>query len=151
MFSSTNGSLYLNSDAISVSTGIFANFSIAYLPTSPAWYAVPHATIYTLVIFSKSSFVSLISSNLTNSIADLIRKSISYFESNFTKNYDFNKFNKIEDKIVIYDNEELFLKNILIVNKVCYFSLFFQGLKGSQPPSCAVRHGERGFPSYFLE
>ena len=31
------GSLYLNSEAISVSTDIFASFSIAYLPTRPAW------------------------------------------------------------------------------------------------------------------
>ena len=45
VFSSINGSLYLNSDAISVITGIFANFSIATLPTSPAWNAVPHATM----------------------------------------------------------------------------------------------------------
>ena len=36
VFLSINGSLYLNSDAISGSTGICANFSIAYLPTSPA-------------------------------------------------------------------------------------------------------------------
>ena len=39
------GSLYLNSDAISTSTGILANFSITVLPSKPAWYAVPQATI----------------------------------------------------------------------------------------------------------
>ena len=36
VLSSTKGSEYLNSDAMSVSTGIFASFSIASLPIFPA-------------------------------------------------------------------------------------------------------------------
>ena len=44
-FSLINGSRYLNSEATSTSTGILHSFSIIYLPTTPAWYAVPQATI----------------------------------------------------------------------------------------------------------
>ena len=61
VFSSTKGSLYLNSEATSTSTGIFTNFSKIFLPTSPAWYAVPHATMQILLNLAKSSLVSVIS------------------------------------------------------------------------------------------
>ena len=46
---SINGSIYLNSDAISTLTGFLASLSITYLPTSPACIAVPQATIYILL------------------------------------------------------------------------------------------------------
>ena len=53
VFLSTRGERYLNSDAISASTGIFENFSIIALPVSPAWYAVPQATIYIFLTVCK--------------------------------------------------------------------------------------------------
>ena len=45
VLSSTIGSLYLNSDAISTSVGILQSFSIEFFPVSPACIAVPQATI----------------------------------------------------------------------------------------------------------
>ena len=41
-----SGSLYLNSDAISTTTGTLTSFSITYFPTIPACIAVPQATMY---------------------------------------------------------------------------------------------------------
>ena len=45
VFLSRDGSRYRYSEASSTSTGILPHFSIAYLPTNPALYAVPQATI----------------------------------------------------------------------------------------------------------
>ena len=51
VFLSRLGSRYRYSEANSTSTGIFPHFSIAYLPTNPALYAVPHAIITILLNF----------------------------------------------------------------------------------------------------
>ena len=45
VFLSKLGSRYRYSEASSTSTGICPHFSIAYLPTNPALYAVPQAII----------------------------------------------------------------------------------------------------------
>jgi hypothetical protein len=48
VFRSRTGSRYRNSLAISISTGMRVQCSMAYLATSPAWNAVPQATTNTL-------------------------------------------------------------------------------------------------------
>ena len=53
---STNGFLYLNSEAISTSTGILHKFSKMFLTANPACIAVPQATIYILFILDKKLF-----------------------------------------------------------------------------------------------
>ena len=58
------GSVYLNSDAISTSTGILANRSITYLPKSPAWYEVPHAMITILLTFGSATPRSIPSADI---------------------------------------------------------------------------------------
>ena len=58
---STIGSLYLNSDAISTSTGSLTSSSIINLPTRPACHDVPHATTITFfnpLISDSESFIS---------------------------------------------------------------------------------------------
>ena len=62
VLSFTIGSLYLNSEAISTSTGILQSLSNIVFATNPACIAVPHATIYILFKLFKYSFVKFKSS-----------------------------------------------------------------------------------------
>src|ERR687891_55621 len=63
VFRSRTGSRYRNSLAISISTGSRVQCSIAYFATSPAWYAVPHATTNTLSTDRMASSLILSSSS----------------------------------------------------------------------------------------
>ncbi len=62
--SSSTGSRYLNSEAMSISTGRRAQRSMAYLAIIAAWYEVPQATTNTLSISRRISG-SMVSSSST--------------------------------------------------------------------------------------